>query len=85
MRSCGAYGGSWLLPKIGMMFAVDRFCRIVACMHGGLHLCAAVEIGRILDSQVLLNISFQLAPASLVRSLWRARRVPSLMHVSYYY
>ena len=30
------------LPKIGMMFAVDRFCRLVACMQGGLQLCAAV-------------------------------------------
>ena len=72
VRSCGACGGSWLLPKIGMMFAVDCFCRTVACMQGGLQLCAAVDIGRILDSQVLLMISFQLTPASLVRSLWRA-------------
>ena len=30
------------LPKIGMMFAVDCFCRTVACMQGGLQLCAAV-------------------------------------------
>ena len=37
-----AYGGSCLLPKIGMMFAVDRFSRIVACMQGGLKLRAAV-------------------------------------------
>ena len=37
-----ASGGSCLLPKIGMMFAVDRFFRIVACMQGGLQLCAAV-------------------------------------------
>ena len=42
VRSCGACGGSWLLPKIGMMFAVDCFCRTVACMQGGLQLCAAV-------------------------------------------
>ena len=42
VRSCGAYGGSWVLPKIGLMFAVDRFCRLVACMQGGLQLCAAV-------------------------------------------
>ena len=72
VRSCGACGGSWLLPKIGMMFAVDCFCRTVACMQGGLQLCAAVDIGRILDSQVLLKIPSQFAPASLVRSLWRA-------------
>ena len=47
-----------MLPKIGMMFAVDRFCRIVACMQGGLELCAAEDIGCILDSQVLLKFSF---------------------------
>ena len=50
--------GSCLLPKIGMLIAPDRFSRIVACMQGGLQLSAAEDIGCILDSQVLLKISF---------------------------
>ena len=48
-----AYGGSCLLPKIGMMFAVDRFSRIVACMQAAYSCAPQLHIGCILDSQVL--------------------------------
>ena len=47
VRSCGACGGSWLLPKIGMMFAVRAAYSCAPQWHNG---C-------ILDSQVLLKFS----------------------------